>query len=133
MTNQSGLLLVYWLAERAIAEAGAQLPSWEMEPTILMVWPYVVVTSSLKVTATVEAMVQEVALEEGAEEVALPDPVVVTAPVAVVEGHTVLLAVTKDPVAEVAWQTDGMLVAVLPPHVGGTTEFLALTAVRKAA
>jgi len=53
-----GLLLVYCDADSAGAAPTSQLPSCEMEPTILMVWPTLVVTRSLKVTATVAAGVQ---------------------------------------------------------------------------
>lgn len=84
-TLHRGLLVVYPLAESAIALAVFQLPSCEMDPTILMVWPYTVVTTSLKVTATVAAIAQEV------EEVAGG---VVAVPVAVpAEGGTEVVAV----------------------------------------
>ena len=56
VTLHRGLLAVYPLAERAMALAVFQLPSAAMDPTTLIVVPDVVVTSSLKVTATVPAL-----------------------------------------------------------------------------
>ena len=51
---QSGFNVVYLSAESAGACAVFLLPSCEMEPTILIVWPTEVVLFELKVTATVE-------------------------------------------------------------------------------
>lgn len=53
-----GLLEVYCEALSAMALLGFQLPRASMLPTILMVWPYCVLTSSSKVTATAVAVVQ---------------------------------------------------------------------------
>ncbi len=50
---------MYCDAESAMALAGAQLPSAVVLPTILIVWPTVVVTSSLNVTATAVGVEQE--------------------------------------------------------------------------
>ena len=52
VTLHSGFEDVYWSAESAIALLVSQPPSAAISPTILIVWPYCVVTSSLKVTAT---------------------------------------------------------------------------------
>jgi hypothetical protein len=62
VTNHSGLLLVYSEAERATALLASQSPSAAIEPEILIVSPYVVVTVSSNVTATEVAVVQAVAL-----------------------------------------------------------------------
>lgn len=51
VTLHNGLLAVYALALSATADPEFQLPSAAMEPASLTVVPYVVVTSSLKVTA----------------------------------------------------------------------------------
>ena len=51
VTAQRGLEVVYCAASSGIALAVSQSPSWEMEPTSLIVSPKVVLTSSLKVTA----------------------------------------------------------------------------------
>jgi hypothetical protein len=53
------LLEVYELADRAYAFAVFQLPRMSTFPAILIVWPYVVVTISSKVTATEVAAAQE--------------------------------------------------------------------------
>ena len=58
VTNHNGFEEVYLDAERAMALPGAQLPSAGMFPTILIVWPAFVVTTSLKVTATVVGAAQ---------------------------------------------------------------------------
>jgi len=50
--SQDGFAAVYCDADRATALADAQLPSCALLPTILMVSPIDVVTTSLKVTAT---------------------------------------------------------------------------------
>lgn len=47
-----------------MALAGAQLPSAVVLPTILIVWPTVVVTSSLNVTATEVGDVHELELAD---------------------------------------------------------------------
>lgn len=49
----SGFAAVYWEAESAGAEPVFQLPSCEMDPAILIVWPNVVVVFELNATATV--------------------------------------------------------------------------------
>ena len=74
---QRWLLLVYPLADRAIALAVFQLPSCEMDPTILTVWPTTVVTTSLNVTATVAGTTHEVEVEAGADVVPVAVPVAV--------------------------------------------------------
>lgn len=51
VTLHNGLLAVYALAPSATADPAFQLPSAAMEPASLTVVPYVVVTSSLNVTA----------------------------------------------------------------------------------
>lgn len=48
-----GLDEVYFEAESAGAFAVFQLPSWEMDPASLIVWPTTVVVFELNVTATV--------------------------------------------------------------------------------
>jgi hypothetical protein len=53
------LLDVYELADNAYAFAVFQFPRAATFPAILIVWPYVVVTISLKVTATEVAAAQE--------------------------------------------------------------------------
>lgn len=63
VTDHSGLLAVYCEAESAMALAGDQLPRVVMLPTIWIVCPTVVVTSSLKVTATDVGEVQAVVVE----------------------------------------------------------------------
>lgn len=68
---QRGLLEVYWLEDNATAFAVAQFPNAELLPTSLMVWPYEVVTTSLKVTATEVGSVHEVDFELEAVEVVL--------------------------------------------------------------
>ena len=85
VTNQSGLLVVNCDADMAMALVVSQLLSCEMEPVILIVSPQAVVTSSLKVTATVDGhvvdegvVVVDVMLLELAPEVVLPVAVVVT-------------------------------------------------------
>jgi hypothetical protein len=50
---QRGFVVVYLDAESAGADAMSQLPSCEIEPAILMVWPKVVIVLELNVTATV--------------------------------------------------------------------------------
>ena len=50
--DHNGLLLVYPLADRATASAAFQLPSCEIDPQMNTFSPYVVVSNSLKVTAT---------------------------------------------------------------------------------
>jgi hypothetical protein len=62
VTNHNGLLEVYSEAESATALLVSQSPSAAIEPEILIVSPYVVVTVSSNVTATEVAVVQEVAL-----------------------------------------------------------------------
>lgn len=64
MIAHRGLELVYCEAERGTAEPVFHEPSWEIEPTTLMVSPVTVETSSLKVTATVAGRV----VQEGVEE-----------------------------------------------------------------
>lgn len=54
---------MYWLADKATAFEVSQDPSWETEPEILIVWPYIVVTISSKVTATDVAAAQEEEVE----------------------------------------------------------------------
>lgn len=54
----NGLDDVYELADRAIADEVDQEPNWLMDPVIKIFSPYVVVTSSLKVTEIVVAAVQ---------------------------------------------------------------------------
>lgn len=51
VTAQRGLELVYCDAESVIAALVSQLPRAGMDPESLIVWPYVVVTVSSKVTA----------------------------------------------------------------------------------
>jgi hypothetical protein len=53
------LLEVYELADRAYAFAVFQFPRMSAFPATLIVWPYVVVTISSKVTATEVAAAQE--------------------------------------------------------------------------
>lgn len=71
---QTGLLTVYPDADKATALAGAQLPSAELSPTILTVWPTTVVFSSLNVTWTDVAAVQELVVVGVATAVVLGDP-----------------------------------------------------------
>jgi len=52
VTYHTGFAVVYFDADRATALADAQLPSCALFPTIFIVWPTDVVTTSLKVTAT---------------------------------------------------------------------------------
>lgn len=58
--DHNGLAFVYFDADKAMALLVLQLPSSEMDPTTLIVWPTTVVTTSLKVTSTLEAMAQVV-------------------------------------------------------------------------
>lgn len=81
---QRWLLLVYPLADRAIALAVFQLPSSAMDPTILTVWPTTVVTTSLKVTATVAGTTHAVEVEAGAVVVPVAVPVAVAVAAVVV-------------------------------------------------
>lgn len=60
---------MYADADRAGADPGLQFPSSAMEPTSLMVCPQVVVTFSLKVTATLETGVQLDVVVEAGEDV----------------------------------------------------------------
>ncbi|KAL2293216.1 hypothetical protein FJTKL_05181 [Diaporthe vaccinii] len=60
VTDHSGFDEVYWLALSSTALLVSQLPRAALLPTILMVSPYVVVTSSSNVTRTEEAIVQPV-------------------------------------------------------------------------
>jgi len=66
---QSGFDEVYCEADSAGAFAVSQLPSCEMEPTILIVCPTTVVAFSLKVSATVEAVAHPVAVAVAAADV----------------------------------------------------------------
>ena len=52
VTYHNGFEVVYFDAESVTALVPAQLPSCALFPTILIVCPFVVVTTSLKVTAT---------------------------------------------------------------------------------
>lgn len=79
MALQSGLLEVYPDALSVTAFAVFQLPSAATLPTILIVWPYVVLASSLKVTATEVAVAQLVA--DVLVPVAVAVPVAVVTPV----------------------------------------------------
>ena len=68
-----GLLEVYSDASRATALLVSQFPRAPVLPTILIVWPYFVVTSSLNVTATdVAAWHEEVVVAVVVEEGGLP-------------------------------------------------------------
>ena len=69
VTDHSGLLLVYLLALSARALFVFQDPSCEMEPAMKTFSPYVVVSSSLKVTATEVALGQDVGLGLGNPEI----------------------------------------------------------------
>ena len=81
----TGLEEVYSSAERAMASAVFQLPSAATFPAILIVSPYVVVTLSSNVTATVEAvgvLVDDVVVVV-VDPVLVDDVVVVVPPVGV--------------------------------------------------
>jgi len=71
------LLEVYELADRAYAFAVFQFPRMSTFPAILIVWPYVVVTISSKVTATDVAAAQELVVVLADVDVLDPVPVVV--------------------------------------------------------
>jgi hypothetical protein len=71
------LLEVYELADRAYAFAVFQFPRMSTFPAILIVWPYVVVTISSKVTATDVAAAQELVVVLFDVDVLDPVPVVV--------------------------------------------------------
>lgn len=137
---QSGLLEVYCEALRATALSVFQFPSAATLPTILMVWPKLVVTTSLKVTATevpVAAQVEE-------DVVPVPELVVVVVDDAVpvdVEppvldwgvwelGKLVEVAVEYDPTTDVAWHEPGRVFPELAPHEYGTTPARRAAAVR---
>lgn len=82
VADHNGFELVYWEALNAIPLAVFQLPRAAIEPTILILVPYVVVTNSLNVTATeVQA---EAAVVLVAAEVVFVAEVVAVAPVFVV-------------------------------------------------
>jgi hypothetical protein len=63
VASHRGLLEVYELADRAYAFAVFQFPRIETSPAIFMVWPYTVVTTSSKVTATDVAAAHELEVE----------------------------------------------------------------------
>lgn len=56
---QTGFAVVYLDADKAGAFEVSHVPSWAIEPMILIVCPNVVVTFSLKVTATLEASIAQ--------------------------------------------------------------------------
>jgi hypothetical protein len=78
VTCHSGLLLVYADADSDTALAVFQFPSAAMLPLILTVCPYVVVLSSLKVTATEVALAQAVLVFEVELIAAVEDVVLLT-------------------------------------------------------
>lgn len=69
VVDQTGFDDVYWAADSAGAFDVSQLPSWAIEPAILIVCPSDVVTFSLNVTATVDAVVHVVAVGWAADDV----------------------------------------------------------------
>lgn len=75
----NGFADVYWAADSAGAFAVFQLPSCEMEPASLTVWPKVVLVLELKVTATVEAGVAQAVAVAAEVEVEVEVEVVVVA------------------------------------------------------
>lgn len=85
VVDHNGLELVYWEALNATPLAVFQLPRAAIDPTILMFVPYVVVTNSLNVTATVEQAAAAVVL--------VAAEVVVFAEVAAVAGVVVVATV----------------------------------------
>ena len=101
-----------------MAFAVFQLPSCEIDPQINTFSPYVVVSSSLKVTAT------DVTVGHGVEVGEVLVDVVVGAgpPLALVcpGGNIVFVAVTYGPLAEVAEHAGGTLFAEDSPHAAGT-------------
>jgi len=70
---------VYCDAESAGADPVSQFPSSVMEPATLIVWPTVVVTISLNVTATLVAAIQADPVDE------LADPLLVNVLVGLAE------------------------------------------------
>jgi hypothetical protein len=127
-----------------MAAFGSQFPSAATEPAILMVWPNVVVTISLNVTATVAAGVHAAEVVDEAvrvevERVDVLVPVAVTVAVTLPEigvwfgGQEPVDAVLYVPKAEVAEHTDGTLDVVGSPQEYGTTPALRAAAERNAA
>jgi hypothetical protein len=92
------LEVVYWEAERAGAEDVSQFPSSGIEPETLMVCPTSVVTTSLNVTATLDAAVQAELVVDTPELVVelLVVPPAVEVPVEIV---------VEDPIEDVAEPT----------------------------
>lgn len=131
----SGLLEVYDDALSATALVTSQLPRAATLPTILTVWPKVVVFSSLKVTATAVAVVQEavVVVAVGLVNVAVvAEPVV---PGVWLAGKDETVAVEYVPTWDVAAQTAGTEVALeaVPAQPAGTTPARLAAAVRNEA
>jgi len=75
VTDHSGLLDVYWLAESATASDVSQDPNCSTEPTIETLSPYVVAISPSNVTATavVEAQAVLVVADTWAEDADEPE------------------------------------------------------------
>jgi hypothetical protein len=129
--DHRGFEEVYCDAESATAFEVAQFPRAATFPEILIVWPYTVVTSSSKVTATVEPDLQPVDVEvvvelvEAVEVVVVPLPGFVVVPLppdGVCDAGKVLVgAVEYVPRAEVDEQTEGTLEALDSPQEYGTT------------
>lgn len=117
----------------------SQLPSAATFPTILTVWPNVVVFSTLKVTATAVAVVQGAAVVVVAVAVGFVNVLVPVGSLLAVgvklAGNEVAVAVEYVPAREVAEHTPGTDVAVDSPlaQLGGTTPARRAAAVRNAA
>lgn len=144
VTYHKGLLEVYLVALRATPFAVFQLPSWLMLPLIRTFSPYVVVSSSLKVTAIDVGVAQALGdvLVLLMDEVLLVDKMVPL-------GKAVLVAVLHVPLAEEPEQLNGSLAyepldglckshktplhTKVAPQDAGTIAFRAALAVRKAA
>jgi hypothetical protein len=93
------LLEVYELADRAYAFAVFQFPRMSAFPATLIVWPYVVVTISSKVTATEVAAAQELVVV--LVDVLDPVPVVVVVVVVLLPPEIGVWLAGQDPVEAV--------------------------------